>query len=240
MSGRLHAGTSGFAYQSWVPRFYPTGLRGDGLLAFYGSRLDACELNNTFYRQPSPERVAAWLAAVPASFRFTVKAQRAAAYRSLRVDPGASVPWLTGPYRHFGERLGSVLFRVPAEFERDDRALAGLLAVWPIDLPLTIEFEHPSWHVDETFEALETAGAALCTTDLPEAEAPPIRRTARFLYLRLRRHDYGPADLSSWAGRIEPFLTAGDDAFVFFRHDDVGRGAELALAFRAEVERLRG
>ncbi|MBA2374334.1 MAG: DUF72 domain-containing protein [Chloroflexi bacterium] len=241
MTGRLHVGTSGFAYPGWAPRFYPAGLRGDGLLAHYGSRLDACELNNTFYRQPSPERITSWLAAVPADFRFTVKAQRGGAYRSLRVDPGASVPWLTGPYRLFGERLGSVLFRVAAELERDDRALTKLLAEWPSDVPLTIEFQHPSWHVDETFEALAAAGAALCATDLPEdAEAPAIRRTASFLYLRLRRHDYSPLELTTWAGRIEPFLAAGDDVFVFFRHDEVGRGAELALAIRAEVERLHG
>jgi uncharacterized protein YecE (DUF72 family) len=240
VTGRLYAGTSGFAYPAWAPRFYPAGLRGDGLLAHYGMRLDACELNNTFYRQPSPERVAAWLAAVPADFRFTVKAQRGGSYRSLRVDPVASVPWLTAPYRLFGERLGSVLFRVPAEVERDDGRLAALLAEWPADVPLTLEFQHPSWHVDETFEALSGAGAALCATDLPEeTDAPAIRRTAPFLYLRLRRHDYDPPDLTAWAGRIEPFLAAGDDAFVFFRHDEVGRGAELALAFRDEVARLR-
>ena len=29
---------------------------------------------------------------------------------------------------------------------------------------------------------------------------------------------------------IEPFLSAGDDVYAFFRHDEVGRGAELALA----------
>ena len=240
MNGRLYAGTSGFSYPGWAPRFYPAGLRGDGLLAHYGSRLDACELNNTFYRQPSPDRIATWLAAVPDDFRFTVKAQRGGSYRSLLVDPVASVPWLTGPYRAFGERLGSVLFRVPTEVERDDRRLAALLAVWPTDVPLSLEFLHPSWHVDETFEALRRAGAALCATDLPdEIEAPTIRRTAAFLYLRLRRHDYSPVELTAWAGRIEPFLAAGDDAFVFFRHDEVGRGAELALAFRDEVEWLR-
>jgi len=36
------------------------------------------------------------------------------------------------------------------------------------DLPLTMEFQDPSWHVDEVFAQLAGAGAALCTTDLPE------------------------------------------------------------------------
>ena len=30
--------------------------------------------------------------------------------------------------------------------------------------------------------------------------------------------------------------TAGDDAFVFFRHDEVGRGPELALELAAALE----
>jgi uncharacterized protein YecE (DUF72 family) len=97
-----------------------------------------------------------------------------------------------------------------------------------------MEFQDPTWHVDEVFAALRDRGAAICTTELPEDEAPPtIRRTGPFLYLRLRRHDYSDQDLAAWAARLEPFLADGLDAFVFFRHDDVGRGAELALAFAA-------
>jgi uncharacterized protein YecE (DUF72 family) len=99
-----------------------------------------------------------------------------------------------------------------------------------------MEFQESSWHVDETFAALEAHGAALCATELPDDPEPPtLRRTGSFLYLRLRRHDYDEAELAAWAARLEPFLAAGDDAFVFFRHDEVGRGAELALALREAV-----
>jgi uncharacterized protein YecE (DUF72 family) len=238
VSGRLYVGTSGFAYPDWSPRFYPAGLKGDGLLRYYASRLNACELNNTFYQQPKPVKVDAWLAATPSSFRFAVKAQRGGSFRSLAVSPDESVPWLTDPLRRFGERLGTVLFRVPGEVRRDDDRLAALLDAWPRDLPLTMEFQDPSWHVDEVFGALGRAGVALCTTELPEDEAPPtIRRTGPFLYLRLRRNDYTPDELGAWSARLEPFLADGLDAFVFFRHDDAGRGAELALEFSALSER---
>lgn len=236
MPGRLRVGTSGFAYAGWTPRFYPAELSAARRLEFYGSRLSAVELNNTFYRQPSPAAVAAWLAATPDDFRFAIKAQRGGSFRALQLDPAGSVPWLTGPYRAFGARLGTVLFRVPEHVQRDDGHLAALLEAWPRDLPLTVEFQEPSWHVDETFAALARAGAALCTTELPEDAGPPtIRRTGSFLYLRLRRHDYTAGELAAWADRLEPFLAAGDDAFVFFRHDDAGRGPELARALAEAV-----
>lgn len=129
-----------------------------------------------------------------------------------------------------------------------DARLAALLAAWPREIPLVVELQDPSWHVDETFAALRTAGATLCTTDLPPegdegaggaatagkaAEPPTIRRTGSFLYLRLRRHDYDAAGLDAWAARIEPFLAAGDNVYVFFRHDAVGRAPELALELAA-------
>lgn len=219
--------------------------------------------------------------ATPPDFRFAVKAQRGSAVRAIWGSPEESVAWLTEPLGAFGERLGAVLFRVPAEIRRDgpwvggdttlaDARLAALLAAWPRSIPLVVELQDPSWHVDETFSAMRAAGAVLCTTDLPpegdegaggaddgvgrgaggvdsatpapaaaasaEREPPFIRRTGSFLYLRLRRHDYDAAALDAWAARIEPFLSAGDDAYVFFRHDPVGRAAELALELRDRFE----
>lgn len=91
--------------------------------------------------------------------------------------------------------------------------------------------------MDETIAALAASGAVLCATDLPEdAEPPTLRRTGSFLYLRLRRHDYDAAEIAAWAARLTPFLDAGDDAFVFFRHDETGRGPELAMELMAAVD----
>ncbi|MDQ2964586.1 MAG: DUF72 domain-containing protein, partial [Chloroflexota bacterium] len=234
--GRLYVGTSGFAYPDWAPRFYPAHLKGDGLLPYYAKHFPACELNNTFYQQPSESKVAAWLAATPDDFRFTVKAQRGGSFRALQVDPVASVPWLTAPLLRFGDRLGSVLFRVPEQVLVDLPRLEALLAEWPRGMPLTMEFKDPSWHVDEVIASLTKAGAALCATELPEDDSPPtLRLTGRFLYLRLRRHEYERPEIEAWAARLAPFLDSGTDAFVFFRHDETGRATAFATALSAAV-----
>ena len=241
--GQLYTGTSGFAYPGWAPRFYTTGLKPGALLSAYAARLNAVELNNTFYQQPTAAKVESWLAATPDTFRFSVKAQRGGSFRAFGAGvaagaaPEPGLPWLTGPYRAFVERLGTVLFRVPDNVRRDDARLLALLDAWPADVPLTIEFGDPSWQADETVAALTARGAVLCATDLPDDPQPPtLRRTGPFLYLRLRRHDYDAADIQAWAARLAPFLDAGDDAFVFFRHDETGRGPELAMALAAAVD----
>jgi uncharacterized protein YecE (DUF72 family) len=238
--GRLYAGTSGFAYPGWAPRFYPRALRGPDLLPHYASRLPAVELNNTFYARPTAERVAAWVAATPAAFRFVVKAQRGATVRALYGSAAESVPWLTETLPGFGERLGAVLFRIDGKATRDDGRLAALLTAWPSSIPLVLEAQNPTWHVDETFAALRAAGAVLCTTDLDEQEeTPDIRRTGPFLYLRLRRTSYDDAALDAWAARIAPFLDDGMDAYVLFRHDEDGTSALHAEGFAARVDRFR-
>ena len=177
---------------------------------------------------------------MPASFGFVVKAQRGASIRALYADPGESIPWLTESLPEFGERLGAVLFRVPGEVARNDDRLGAMLAAWPRAIPLVLEAQHPSWQVDETFAALRAAGAVLCTTDLDEQEdAPDIRRTGPFLYLRLRRTAYDEAGLDAWARRLVPFTDDGMDAYVLFRHDEDGTSALHAEGFASRVERVR-
>lgn len=241
MAGRLLAGTSGFAYPSWSPTFYPPGLSPNELLGEYARRLTACELNSSYYRRPTEAAIRTWVARTPATFRFALKAQRGGSLRALGGrDPAGSVAWLTEPLDAFGDRLGTVLFRVPADMEREDDRLRALLEAWPASIPITLEFQHPSWLVDETFACLREHRAVLCATDLDDAEEPPIiRLTGPFLYIRLRRTDYAPAELDGWAARVVPFLDSGLDVHVYFRHDETGRapGRALDLAERVKARR---
>ena len=237
--GRLYAGTSGFSYPSWVPAFYPPGTRGDALLRSYADRLPAVELNNTFYQHPTASKIESWLAATPPDLRFTVKAQKGGSFRAMRGDPGTTVPWLTAPYRLFGERLGSVLYRIPEATRRDDVALAALLKAWPRDMPLTMEFQHPSWQDDSIHALLREHDVALCATDVEgDAFLPDLRLTGPFLYLRLRRETYSATELDAWADRLLPFLADGRDAYVFFRHDEIGESALRAIDLRDRVRAL--
>jgi uncharacterized protein YecE (DUF72 family) len=233
--GRAYIGTSGFAYPDWSPLFYPAGLRARELLSHYSGRLPAVELNNTFYQQPKPDKIAAWLAATPADFRFVVKAQRGGSMRAFGEAAAQTVEWLTAPYRLFGERLGGVLYRVPENMHRDDERLRHLLEAWPADMPIVVEMQNPEWQADEVFELLSSRGATLCATDLDDRDAPDLRLTGRTIYLRLRRSAYSAADLAEWADRLSAFLESGIDCYVFFRHDADGTSALRATELLARL-----
>jgi uncharacterized protein YecE (DUF72 family) len=228
--GRLHAGTSGFAYPGWVPLVYPAGTRSAGYLRAYAARLGAVELHSTFYRRPTPAAIAAWVAATPEGFRFCPKAQRGASWGAFRSeDPAASVAWLTGAVEGFGARLGLVLLSLPPTVKRDDAALERFLAAWPSSVGLAIELADPAWADDEVHALLSQHHVSLVATDVDDADEPDLRRIGEALYVRLRRRTYDEASLARWAARIEPFLSDGLDVYAFFRHDEDG-----ASALRAE------
>ena len=179
-----------------------------------------------------------WRAATPPDFRFAVKGQRGATVRALLADAPGSVAWLLESMRPFGAQLGTVLYRVPADIRRDDAALAGLLAVWPREVPLTMEFQDPTWLVDEVLDPLRSHGVVLCATDLDDADPPSLHLTGPFLYLRLRRATYSEQALAEWAARIVPFLEAGHDVFAFFKHDEAGDAPRLARGLMTATDAI--
>lgn len=206
------------------------------MLAAYAGRLGAVELNNTFYRRPSAPAIESWLAATPPGFRFCPKAQRGSPMRAFSAaDPTEAIAWLATALSAFGERLGAVLMGVPRAVTRDDAALARLLSAWPRSLPLALELAHPSWTDDAVHEQLIEHAVTLVASDADVAPEPDLRRTGPSIYLRLRRATYSPADLERWARRLEPFLEAGIDAYVFLRHDADGTSALRAEALAAVV-----
>jgi uncharacterized protein YecE (DUF72 family) len=76
MTGKLYAGTSGWAYPQWKPDFYPAKLAAAKFLGYYSSRLNSVELNYTFLRFPTGKLLSGWIAATPADFKFAVKANQ--------------------------------------------------------------------------------------------------------------------------------------------------------------------
>jgi uncharacterized protein YecE (DUF72 family) len=222
---RVLAGTSGFSYKEWKGSFYPEDLAAEKMLQFYSQRLPAVEINNTFYRMPKPALLESWAAQVPEEFRFVLKASQRITHHKRLKEAGEEVAYFFRVASTLGGRLGPALFQLPPNLKKDLPRLTDFLALLPADARAAFEFRHASWFEDDVYEALRARGAALCIAE-DEELATPLVPTAGWGYLRLRRQDYGDADVASWAERLR--AQTWSEAYVFFKHEDAGAGPRLA------------
>jgi uncharacterized protein YecE (DUF72 family) len=226
---RLLAGTSGFGYKEWKGSFYPADLPAARMLGYYASRLPAVEINNTFYQMPRRELLEKWAAEVPETFTFALKAPQRITHRKRLRAAGEDVAYFFAAAAVLGPRLGATLFQLPPHLRKDLPLLQEFLAALPAEQRAAFEFRHASWFDDEVYDALRSRGVALCLSDVDEEGRPaPLVPTAGWGYLRLRRPDYGDAELSTWAERLR--AQPWSDAFVFFKHEEKGKAAAMATA----------
>jgi uncharacterized protein YecE (DUF72 family) len=227
----LHVGTSGYSYKEWKGSFYPEDLSNKDMLSYYGERLGAVEINNTFYRLPKEEVLQSWAEQVPDDFRFSIKASRRITHFT-RLKAGSREPteYLLSTLGVLGDRLGVVLFQLPPNFKKDLERLADFLEMLPEGTSAAWEFRHESWFDDDTYDLLRSRGMALVCADTEESEdEQPIVNTASWGYLRLRRPTYDNHDLERWGETVA--AQGWDRAFVFFKHEDEGAGPDMAARF---------
>lgn len=226
---RVFVGTSGFSYPPWRGSFYPEKLPAAKMLAYYAERLDAVEINNTFYRMPAPEMLTKWAAETPAGFQFALKSPRRITHEKKLADVADSLTRLRDAAGTLGDRLGPVLFQLPPFMKKDLPRLQAFVAELPPGLRAALEFRHESWFSSDVYDVLRARDAALCLAESEEL-ATPVEETSSWGYLRLRRQDYDDGALAAWAERVRG--RGWQSAYVFFKHEDEGKGPKLAARFR--------
>ena len=225
----LYVGTSGYAYKPWKGPFYPEDLPDKQMLHYYGERFRSVEINNTFYRMPKASILEAWAAEVPTSFKFVIKAPQKITHIQRLKDTDGSVAYLLEIVSVLKDRLGPLLFQLPPHLKKDAARLRDFLALLPPERRAAFEFRHKSWFDEEVFGLLRERRAALCIAEAEDDLQVPFVSTADWGYLRLRRSDYGDAELQTWVTRIrEP---GWQDTFIFFKHEDEGKGPQMAKRF---------
>jgi uncharacterized protein YecE (DUF72 family) len=235
MPGRLYAGTSGFAYKTWKPGFYPQKLKAAEMLRFYSERLPSVEINNTFYRMPSEKLLTGWCGETPPTFTFTLKAPQRITHIARLRDVGDSLRHFLDTARTLGPRLGCILFQCPPYLRYDAGLLDAFLAELPEGMRFAMEFRHPSW--ESARASLTARSIAWCSVDGEEVDAEPEQTARDFVYLRLRKPDYDDAALAGWTARLRDVLDRGTDVYVYFKHEDDPSGVQYA---RGLIEGIPG
>ncbi len=225
---RLFAGTSGFAYPKWKPDFYPAKVPQKDFLKHYAERLNAVEINYTFRQLPSVSTLENWVKATPEGFCFVVKAhQRITHISRLKESEFTQIFFRAIDPLRASRRLGPVLFQLPPNMKADFDLLHLFVEKLPEDIRCAFEFRNASWLTDQVYKILEGRGIALCLAESEKFEVPEVV-TAGFVYVRLRKDDYSPAEREEIADRVRRLLETGRDVYVFFKHEDSPAGALYA------------
>src|SRR5690242_9423830 len=212
---QLYTGTSGFAYPSWKPRFYPARMPDKKFLEHYASRLNCVEINYTFRRLPAATTLENWVKVTPATFRFACKANMRITHILRLKEVGAALDLFLrsiDPLRS-SRRLGPVLFQLPPNLKFDMQLLNNFLVLLPADLRFSIEFRHTSWLTDLVYDALKAHKVSLCVAESDKLEIPQVI-TADFVYYRLRKPEYSVEERNAIAERARDLLAQDKDLYL--------------------------
>jgi uncharacterized protein YecE (DUF72 family) len=222
----IHIGTSGWAYATWKPDFYPAKLPAKKFLEYYATQLNSVEVNYTFRSFPTEAMLAGWLAAVGPNFTFSFKAnQRITHFARLKNCAELTMAFYSALAPIFkANQLGVVLFQLPPNFKADAGLLDEFLSIGPsTGVRRAFEFRHTSWFTEETFGVLRRHEAAICVAESDEFESPDVV-TAPFRCYRLRKSDYSPPEVETIITDMRSKASEGH-VFVYFKHEETPAGA---------------
>ena len=227
----LRIGTAGWS----IPRAEASGFPADGsVLARYGARLGAAEINSSFYRPHKPETYARWAASVPPAFRFAVKLPKAITHERRLADIDEPLARFLGEVAGLGDRLGPLLVQLPPSLRFDPAVAERFFATLRErhgDF-VVCEPRHRSWFTPEA-EALLAAHriARVAADPAPVPEAARPGGWDGLVYHRLHGSPrmywsaYAPPFLAALAARLEARRT---ETWCVF--DNTAAGAALADA----------
>jgi uncharacterized protein YecE (DUF72 family) len=223
----IWVGTSGYNYPEWKGSFYPEKLPAAKMLPYYAERFPTVEINYTFYRAPNEKILQGWDAATPERFKLTLKAPRRITHDARLRDCADRVRQFLETAAVLGSKLGVLLFQLPPNLKKDMALFDAFLDAFPPRVCAAFEFRHVSWLDEEIYARLRARNLALCVAD-SEKLSTPVEVTADYAYFRLRDEGYGPADIERWARVIEERTRQCGDVYVYFKHEESGKGPQFA------------
>jgi uncharacterized protein YecE (DUF72 family) len=222
----IWVGTSGYNYPEWKGSFYPADLPAAKMLPYYAERFPTVEINYTFYRAPTEKILESWNRATPERFKLTLKAPRRITHDARLKDCGDRVRQFLETAATLGAKLGALLFQLPPNLKKDLALLDAFLESFPPRVCAAFELRHASWLDEEVYARLRARNLALCVAD-SEKLSTPVEITADYGYFRLRDEGYTADDIARWARVIAERTSALRDVFVYFKHEEEGKGPEF-------------
>ena len=220
----IWVGTSGYNYPEWKGSFYPSDLPAAKMLPYYAARFPTVEINYTFYRMPSEKTVAGWAAQTPSPYKLTLKAPRRITHDSRLRDCDdlgrALLPCrrhARGQARNAAVSASALRKKGPGRARRLSRDSAATVCEAPSSSDI------PHGLTTRCFAPVRQEPCAVRRRQREDVDArlasPPITRTSACVTKAIPTDD-----IVRWADTIERETASCRDVFVYFKHEEQGKG----------------
>jgi uncharacterized protein YecE (DUF72 family) len=233
---RIRIGTSGWAYSSWKPDFYPPRTPPSKLLNFYATQLNCVEVNYTFRTRPALKTLENWCEATPSYFSFAAKAHQRITHIKRLKDVATDISSFYNSLQPLVSKgkLGPVLFQLPPFLKNDEQRLRALFECIPKATRAAVEFRNESWFTDNIFNLMREHDVALCIAENDELQVPEVI-TASFAYFRFRKSEYSESALNQLESRLARAVKECD-VYAFLKHEETPEGALNARTLLQNLE----
>ncbi len=242
----LRIGCAGWS----LPRAAQGRFGGEGShLERYAARLNASEINSSFYRPHSPTVYQRWAESVPIDFRFSAKLPKTITHERQLANCEAPMDEFLAQAGVLGARLACLLVQLPPSLAFDlalaDVFFTALRKRWP--RAISAEPRHVSWFTPQADALLKSHRVACVLAD-------PVRHAAgarpggwpELVYLRLHGSPrmyysaYDVALIAALAKRIAVALREGADVWCIFDNTAAGAATDNALDLREGLDKELG
>lgn len=217
-----HIGTAGWS----VPSRYADRFPADGShLERYARRLNAVEINTSFYRPHRRETYERWAASVPAEFRFAVKVPRTMTQERRLKDCGDLLDRFAAEVEGLGPKLGVLLVQLPPSLAFEAEVVEGFFAELRrrTEAAVACEPRHAGWFGPEAEGLLQRLRVARVAADPVRApgDGEPGGWQGLVYYRlhgspRIYYSDYDEAVLAGMRRRLQVHRAAGVPAWCIF------------------------
>jgi len=231
----IRIGTAGWA----IRREHGEAFPGAGShLARYAGRLNAVEINSSFYRPHRAATYARWARETPADFAFAVKMPRAITHEARLKDVGEALRRFLGECGALGSKLGCILVQLPPSLALEaataETFFADLRALYPGKA--ACEPRHASWFTLEAEGLFRRYRFARVAADpIPKAVPEDAARPGGFdgfAYWRL--HGSPRIYYSNYDRAFLEALPLKDSDWCIFDNTALGHATANALALPAQ------
>lgn len=239
----LRIGTAGWA----VPSLYAAVMpRGGSHLERYAQRLNAVEINSSFYRPHQRKTYERWARSTPAGFSFSVKMSKAITHEARLTDCDAMLDRFVAEVTGLGDKLGVLLVQLPPSFSFDKRVADRFFRALRerIDTPAALEPRHRSWFKPDVTAWLADISIARVAADpAPVAEAGEASGWAGLAYYRwhgsprIYFSDYDASALASLKRKLDESRRRGVPTWCIFDNTALGAALGNALALARSTVR---